>query len=377
MDENKREKTVLLVEDNPGDVRLIEEIIKAIQNYNIKLKIAEDLVSGFNLLKKYSFDIILLDLTLPDSNGLNTVLSMLESAPNIPLIILTGFDDQDLAIEAVKAGAEDYLVKGHVDSHILKRVINYGIERYRIKKDLKDSESQLREALIRTNFYKDLFTHDMNNMLQNILSAVELGSRFLTKPDTIPLAQDVINQSKIQIHRAARLILNIRKLSQLEELEMHYYPVEVQKLLQHSIKVIKESFSNQIININIDTSESDLDILANNSLEEVFQNLLYNAVQHNENEIVQIKIKIQSEIIENKKYLKMEFQDNGVGIEDDWKKTIFLGYKQDKSLCRIGLGLSLVKKIIEDYGGRIWVQDRIDGDYSKGSNFILLIPEAV
>jgi len=377
MDENKREKTVLLVEDNPGDVRLIEEIIKAIQNYNIKLKIAEDLVSGFNLLKKYSFDIILLDLTLPDSNGLNTVLSMLESAPNIPLIILTGFDDQDLAIEAVKAGAEDYLVKGHVDSHILKRVINYGIERYRIKKDLKDSESQLREALIRTNFYKDLFTHDMNNMLQNILSAVELGSRFLTKPDTIPLAQDVINQSKIQIHRAARLILNIRKLSQLEELEMHYYPVEVQKLLQHSIKVIKESFSNQIININIDTSESDLDILANNSLEEVFQNLLYNAVQHNENEIVQIKIKIQSEIIENKKYLKMEFQDNGVGIEDDWKKTIFLGYKQDKSLCRIGLGLSLVKKIIEDYGGRIWVQDRIDGVYSKGSNFILLIPEAV
>ena len=82
--------------------------------------------------------------------------------------------------------------------------------------------------------------------------------------------------------------------------------------------------------------------------------------------------------VENKKFIRMDFKDNGIGISDYRKKSIFLkGTKQDQRTKGMGLGLSLVKKIIDSYKGSIWVEDRINSDYKQGSNFILLIPEAV
>ncbi len=368
-------KNVLLVEDNFGDIRLIQEMIREIKICKLSLEFANDLNSAFEILDENSFDLILLDLRLPETSGIETVKKMLDKAPSIPIVILTGTNDQDLAIEAVKVGAEDYLVKGQIDAFLLERTINYSIERFHRKNELKQSEKKIRDTLMRANFYKDLFTHDMNNILQNILSAIDLSLEFLNKPESILLAKEIIKLSKDQINRGARLILNIRKLSQLEELEMQYKPIEIQDILKQSIKNLKNSFLSRNINVNLDISDVKTEIQANNLLEDVFDNLLTNSVQHNENSEVEINIKISSEQLSDKKYLRLEFKDNGVGIEDEWKHTIFLGYKEVRSLCRIGLGLSLVKKIIESYGGQIWIQDNIEGDYTQGSNFIILIPE--
>lgn len=101
-------------------------------------------------------------------------------------------------------------------------------------------------------------------------------------------------------------------------------------------------------------------------------------MQHNSNVNVAIEIKISKDEIESKKFLKMEFIDNGDGIEDLRKEHIFQrGSKEKSSNGGMGLGLSLVKKTIDRYNGKIWVEDRIKGDNTKGSNFIILIPEAI
>ena len=85
-----------------------------------------------------------------------------------------------------------------------------------------------------------------------------------------------------------------------------------------------------------------------------------------------------NEVFEDKNYIKLEFLDNGIGIENSRKKAIFLrGSKEDYGLTGMGLGLSLVTKIMKNMDGKIWVEDRIDGDHTKGSNFILLIPEVM
>ena len=108
----------------------------------------------------------------------------------------------------------------------------------------------------------------------------------------------------------------------------------------------------------------------------MFENILINAIRHNNNAQVEIIVRV-SKFQENKTdYVKIEFIDNGMGIEDSQKDIIFQrGYEEGKSTSGMGLGLSLVKKILQIYDGKIWVEDRVKGNPSEGSNFIVLIPE--
>ena len=118
-------------------------------------------------------------------------------------------------------------------------------------------------------------------------------------------------------------------------------------------------------------------IRANSLLSDLVENILINGITHNRSPKIEINIKISKKQQDGNNYIKIEFIDNGVGIPDDQKKFIFEkktdGYESGRGM---GLGLSLVKKIIDSYNGQIWVEDRVRGDYSKGSNFVLLIPEA-
>ncbi len=103
-----------------------------------------------------------------------------------------------------------------------------------------------------------------------------------------------------------------------------------------------------------------------------------NAVSHNQNQIVEIIVRISKTNIEKIRFVKIEFLDNGSGIEYSRRKTIFSReYTATNFVGGLGLGLSLTSKIIESYQGKIWIESRIKGDYSKGSNFIVLIPEVI
>jgi PAS domain S-box-containing protein len=128
---------ILLIEDNPGDAGLIEDMLEEFADFPYELKNVETLNEGLSLLKERPFDVILLDLRLPDSDGINTFLDIHARNSRIPIIILTGLYDEKIGIDAVKKGAQDYLVKGEVDGRLLKRSIKYSIER-------KNAEQQIR-----------------------------------------------------------------------------------------------------------------------------------------------------------------------------------------------------------------------------------------
>jgi len=119
-------------------------------------------------------------------------------------------------------------------------------------------------------------------------------------------------------------------------------------------------------------------VKANILLKDVFENILDNAVHYNNNPSVEILVNISKTQKEGQAYIKLEFIDNGIGISNAKKETIFKkgdnGHKSGKGM---GLGLSLVKKAIETYNGKIWIEDRVKGDFTKGCNFVLLIPEGV
>jgi PAS domain S-box-containing protein len=134
---------ILLIEDNPGDVRLIQEMLKENSGIQFKLGHCDNLSTGLQKLQKENFDILLLDLGLPDSKGLDTLKKVSDQVKEIPIVVLTSLDDKEVGIEAVQEGAQDYLIKGQIGGNLLVPVIQYAIERKKIEKALSAAKRQL------------------------------------------------------------------------------------------------------------------------------------------------------------------------------------------------------------------------------------------
>ncbi len=127
---------ILLVEDNSGDAYLLQRLLVNVERKKFEFACVERLSAAINCLENNNFDVILLDLALPDSLGLDTLRQICASAPEIPIIVLTGLDDEDTAIEALREGAQDYLVKGEISEVLLVRAIRYAVERKRLQQNL-------------------------------------------------------------------------------------------------------------------------------------------------------------------------------------------------------------------------------------------------
>jgi PAS domain S-box-containing protein len=138
---------VLLVEDNPGDARLFSELVRDTGAGQWKMVHVDRLSAALDRLGREPFDVMLLDLSLPDADGLDTLIRAHAEAPKIPIVVLTGHDDEALAVRAVRAGAQDYLVKGRMDGDLLVRSIRYASERGRAVEALERREEHYRSLI--------------------------------------------------------------------------------------------------------------------------------------------------------------------------------------------------------------------------------------
>lgn len=240
---------------------------------------------------------------------------------------------------------------------------------------LKESEEKYREAYNQVRFYQDILAHDMTNILQNLLSSVELLSLYQTNSTNTENIKEVLHILNDQANRAVKLIFNVNKLSHLENNSISLEKIEAYPILKSAINNLNRIYLNKEITIHLDSCDKKLYVKTNELLLDVFENILINAVKFNYNPVIEIAIKVSKKQINNLYYTIFEFIDNGFGIPDDMKEKIFFGsYRTEKKIKGMGFGLSLVKKIIKSYNGTIQVEDKVKGDYSKGSNFIISIP---
>ena len=179
---------ILLIEDNPRDAGLVKEMLAETNTVRFELTHSDRLLKALEILGKDRVDIILLDLSLPDGHGLDTVIQTNTAKPEIPIVIMSGMGDEDLAIKALHEGAQDYLVKGQVDSNLLTRSIRYAIER-------KQSEEALRRA------YDELDMRVQERTLELVLTnealIVEIAER--------KKAEEALQKSEASLAEAQRI----------------------------------------------------------------------------------------------------------------------------------------------------------------------------
>ena len=167
---------LLLVEDNPGDARLLEETLDSNQ---FRLTHAQQLSQAVDCIKTAPADVILLDLSLPDSTGVETIQRIQSHAPDRPIVVLTGNDDEELALEAMRNGAQDYLVKGNADLDSISRSIRYAIERKKASEELRESHAFNQSLLATTPFGMDIVDEQGNVLFMNLAMERAVGKQVL------------------------------------------------------------------------------------------------------------------------------------------------------------------------------------------------------
>lgn len=192
---------VLLIEDNPGDARLLEELLTEVSFVQFDFHHADRLRQGIELVKTETFDIILLDLSLPDSQELATFIALHQQAPGIPIVVITGLDDETLALRAVHEGAQDYLLKGQVTTELLVRSIRYAIERHRTEQKIREQAALLDVAtdaiLLRDWEDKILFWNQGAERLYGWKAEMVLGKKasellYVQPPRQVEEAQKIL-----------------------------------------------------------------------------------------------------------------------------------------------------------------------------------------
>ena len=250
-------------------------------------------------------------------------------------------------------------------------------ERKDSERKLKDSETRFREAFYRENFYKDLFMHDMRNILQSISASLEIYEYKLNTERDFVQNKILLENVHFQIDRGVHFINNIKKFSEIETFNQSLVKMNINEVIQMNISNMQKQFKNKKINFLLkNEKQKEYLIYGNELIHDLIDNILLNSIIHNDNEDVYISIDISKFLKEQKPYIKVQFSDNGRGIEDQRKNIIFnRAHNQNISTVGMGLGLSLVKIIIEKLDGYIWVEDRVSGNNKQGSKFIVLLPE--
>jgi len=249
------------------------------------------------------------------------------------------------------------------------------IKQNRADQLLQESEAKYREAYNRAEFYRRLFAHDMRNILQAIQGTVGILPYILKDIEDIDKLKEMVKRIQTQVFRGADLIKNVCTLSGLEYTE-DLEKVEVGTMLRSAIEFVTKKYTDKKIKIKLENGLKNFSIAANDLLLDIFENILINAIDHNKNDQIEILIKTSGLKEGEDQLIKLEFIDNGIGIPNKMKENILKGdYKKRESSMGMGIGLTLIHTLTKSFNGSLYIEDKVKGDYTKGTNFILVFPE--
>jgi len=231
------------------------------------------------------------------------------------------------------------------------------------------AERELERAKARAEFFNDLLAHDLNNMHQGIMSSLEL---IIASNDCTPTLMRIAEGALTQVKRGVSLISNVMKLTQLNGGGIPLSPHDPAESLGAAIEIVKQSFPARSISVETNLESEMYCIMANHFLTDVFYNLMHNSVKNTRDD--EVRITVHTSLVQNGETLRIEICDWGKGIPDYTKEKLLAGINEPTS--RIGgIGLILVRQIVDLLGGEVWIEDRVESDHTKGTRFIIHLPK--
>jgi signal transduction histidine kinase len=363
---------VLLVEDNAGDVRLLREMFSKEKAGSFELTHLLRMSEAETHLKKGGVDIVLLDLGLPDGHGLDTVRRTHAVAPDVPVIVLTGLDDEALAAEAMNAGAQDYLIKGQIENRALPRALRYAIERNRM---------QTETDLFRTNQlqFKDEFLSHVSHELRSPLSAIRQFVGILLDGlagEMNPEQREYLEIVQRNVKQLQSMINDLFDVTgvQAGKLRIDLQCASVSDAIVYTVNSLEGAAATKGITLSADVESGLPSICADPTrLRQILVILVDNAIKFTpENGTVKVQSRVSKD---DPNVLLLEISDSGCGISPEMTERIFerLFQASDPALAGrkgLGLGLYICKDLVARQSGKIWASS----SPGQGSVFSVTFP---
>ena len=354
---------ILMIEDNPADARLTRELLREADELAVEIVHADTLSRGLACFDERSFDAVLLDLSLPDTSGIEGVTRVNEASPMIPIIVLSGQVNEEVAIAALQEGAQDYLIKGQGDGYLIGRTIRYAIERKRIETQLVEAKKAA-EAADRA---KTDFLANMSHELRTPLNAIIGFSSMMSTEMRGPLGHAVYKEYATDIHQSGchllEVINDILDLSKISvgKFDIDAATISLPAVIEDCMRMVhmkaEEAGLETIIHVSPDLPPLCAD---ERIIKRILLNLLSNSLKFTEKGHVRVSAQSAAD-----GGISLSVEDTGIGISAAALPRLMHPFVQaDGSLARkyegTGLGLSLVKSMIELHGGSIELASELD-----------------
>lgn len=360
----------LIVEDNPGDAFLVQEQL-ADGSCDFEVEAAEDLAAAMNAVTRKAPDVVLLDLNLPDSYGAETIRKMVHKLPNVPVLVLTGQDDEELAIRAVQEGAQDYLFKSELDKGHLVRAIKYAIERQSLLLALQKSRDQ------QLHFKDQLLSH-VSHELRSPLTCIHQFVTILLDGLSGPLAleQRECLETVLKSSNQLRTMINdLLETAAIEagKLKLELRCVPLTDLVNQAGEMLQATAAAKGIDLQWKVLSEPLLVYADpHRVLQVLLNLIDNALKFTPGGG---SIRITAQKDADGERALVQVRDTGSGISEGAQPLVFEKLFQeenasDKARRGLGLGLSICKDLVSRQGGNIWVESQL----GRGSTFSFTLP---
>lgn len=364
---NAEKIKVLLIEDNALDAELISTILSRVHNIRFEIEHAERLSSVITRAAGTRYDIILTDLGLPDSSGIDTFVGVRSVMPDTPVIVLSGLNDEDTALRAVHQGAQDYLVKGAINGELLLKSIRYSIERQKIRTELNKRIAEINRLERERQNMLSMFAHDIKNILVPTVAFLERVLSGKTEK-----MQDRLERAIDNLMSVEHLLTNFMDFVHLKakDYRPHLSAFELDAIIRKQMDNAQLNAEKKNITIRYEPAEGTRVLEADSvMIGRVIMNLLDNAVKYTDP-----GGSIIIHASEKSNELMVEVRDSGRGISQDKLPFVFDAfYRAAQDQKGAGLGLAISKTIVEAHGGKMWV----DSTPGRGSIFGFILPKSV
>jgi phosphoserine phosphatase RsbU/P len=343
---------VLLIEDNPGDAFLIQDELRS----GFDLVRVERLAEALEQLRSGGFDVVLLDLSLPDSFGFDTFRKVHAAAPEVPVVVLTGMIDDDAAAQAMREGAQDWLVKGRGGDQEISRAIRYAIERNRLA-------TRLRELDRGRSLFLSVVSHDLKSPAAAIVAGMDMLLRGSFGELNAPQRR-VLELARDNALRQTRLIRDLLDAAVIEAgaLSLRRTPLPLDAIVTAEVEEVRPLATERALDLVVDAPSGLTVLVDGDRIAQALQNLVTNAVKFARS---RIEVRVRSDGAQ----IAVVVEDDGSGIDPALLDTLFERFARGPQ-GGSGLGLSIARGIAEAHGGTVRAANRPEG----GARFELVLP---